>query len=122
MSYCRWSSDDFKCDLYIYEDTSGGFTTHVAGRKHTGDIPTVPTFGTVTMQEWTEANQKQSDWLVKADYKEIDLPYAGETFNDETLEDLLLRVENLISLGYRVPKYVIQTIKEEIIDNIHNQK
>lgn len=26
MSYCRWSTDDFKCDLYIYEDVAGGWT------------------------------------------------------------------------------------------------
>ncbi len=31
MSYCRWSSDNTNCDLYCYEDCSGGFTTHVAG-------------------------------------------------------------------------------------------
>lgn len=29
MSYCRWSSDNFKCDVYVYADVSGGWTTHV---------------------------------------------------------------------------------------------
>jgi len=33
MSYCRWSTDDFQCDLYCYGDCSGGFTTHVACNK-----------------------------------------------------------------------------------------
>jgi hypothetical protein len=30
MSYCRWSSNDFQCDVYVYEDVAGGWTTHVA--------------------------------------------------------------------------------------------
>ena len=25
MAYCRFSSDDFQCDLYVYADVSGGF-------------------------------------------------------------------------------------------------
>ena len=27
MSYCRFSTDDFACDVYAYADVSGGFTT-----------------------------------------------------------------------------------------------
>ena len=42
MSYCRWSSDNWKCDLYCYEDVSGGITTHVAGNRIVGDIPEAP--------------------------------------------------------------------------------
>jgi hypothetical protein len=33
VSYCRWSSDFGECDVYVYADVSGGWTTHVAGRK-----------------------------------------------------------------------------------------
>lgn len=33
MSYCRWSSMNWKCDVYVYADASGGWTTHVASRK-----------------------------------------------------------------------------------------
>jgi hypothetical protein len=35
MAFCRWSND---CDVYCYEDSSGGFTTHVSGRKDDGKI------------------------------------------------------------------------------------
>lgn len=28
MSYCRWSSDDFKSDVYVYE-SQAGWITHV---------------------------------------------------------------------------------------------
>lgn len=33
MSYCRWGSDFGRCDVYVYEDVGGGWTTHVAGRR-----------------------------------------------------------------------------------------
>lgn len=33
MSYCRFSSNNFACDVYVYEDVAGGWTTHVAARK-----------------------------------------------------------------------------------------
>lgn len=33
MSYCRFSADGHRCDVYVYEDLSGGWTTHVAQRR-----------------------------------------------------------------------------------------
>lgn len=33
MSYCRFSSDNWKSDVYVYEDVGGGWTTHVAMRR-----------------------------------------------------------------------------------------
>jgi hypothetical protein len=39
MSYCRWSSDFGECDVYVYEDVNGGWTTHVAGRRLKHRVP-----------------------------------------------------------------------------------
>ena len=49
MSYCRWSSMNWRCDVYVYEDCSGGWTTHIAGRRRA--IPPVPDimFGRLSM-------------------------------------------------------------------------
>lgn len=33
MSYCRFSSMNWMCDVYVYEDCGGGWVTHVAGRR-----------------------------------------------------------------------------------------
>ena len=30
MSYCRWSCDDFKSDVYVWHDISGGWMTAVS--------------------------------------------------------------------------------------------
>ncbi len=40
MSYCRWSSMNWMCDVYVYEDVGGGWTTHVAELRRA--IPPVP--------------------------------------------------------------------------------
>lgn len=32
MSYCRWSSDDYQCDIYAYE-AEDGFVVHVASSR-----------------------------------------------------------------------------------------
>lgn len=48
MSYCRWSSMNWgcdvyvyeDCDVYVYEDCDGGWTTHVAGRRRI--FPPIP--------------------------------------------------------------------------------
>jgi hypothetical protein len=39
MAYCRWSSDFFECDAYVYEDVNGGWTTHIAGRRQKHKLP-----------------------------------------------------------------------------------
>jgi len=39
MSYCRWSSDHGECDVYVYADVAGGWTTHVAGRRLRHRVP-----------------------------------------------------------------------------------
>lgn len=40
MSYCRFSSMNWRCDVYVYQDTYGGFVTHVAGCRRV--IPPIP--------------------------------------------------------------------------------
>ena len=33
MSYCRFSSMNWACDVYVYENCGGRWTTHVAGNR-----------------------------------------------------------------------------------------
>ena len=50
MSYCRFSSMNWRCEVYVYADISGDWTTHVAGRRRL--LPPVPdiTFGRMSMR------------------------------------------------------------------------
>lgn len=118
MSYCRWSSDNWRCDLYCYEHVDGGWTTHVAARKRVGldALPNVPDVGTVDPQTWIAAYQAQMAALEKLEFADITLPHAGETFSDPTLEDFKARLLMLKELGYSFPDYVLEAVDGEIAD------
>lgn len=114
MSYCRWSSDDWKCDLYCYKDAYGGYTTHVAGRKHVG-VPVNP-HSYSDFDKWHEFYDVQMKFLENAKMKDIGLPYDGDSFNDPDLESFLERVNCLKEIGYHVPFYVLEDIEGELMD------
>lgn len=116
MSYCRFSSDDFKSDVYCYESVHGYFTTHVAGNRIVGDIPPLPAF---PMDEsgneaWFQAYKAQNDFISKAEREQIALPYAGECFDDADLQSMLDRLLMLQSIGYYVPESALLAIREEL--------
>lgn len=103
MAYCRFSSDDFRCDVYVYEDVTGGWTTHVAGNRRAESYTPMPNdIDFAQMEEWEKAN------LVP-----IKLPHAGETFNDATPGECADRLESLRALGYQVPQRAIDLLREE---------
>ena len=114
MSYCRWSNDNWRCDVYCYEDCRGGYTTHVAGNRVVGEIPEVPDILKADIDVWLAAHQKQIDFLDKAKRKSIELPYVGESFNDPDLQSFLERLINLREIGYNVPAWVIKDVQEEL--------
>ena len=69
MSYCRWSSDFGECDVYVYEDVHGGWTTHVAGRRLKHRVPdeirNMPVFGEdgkFNGDVWIEREKAQRKW------------------------------------------------------------
>ena len=132
MSYCRWSSNNWKCDLFCYEDVSGGITTHVAGNRVVGEVPEVslrllqykPVSVTEEIltrmrheefKEWTEANERQQKFLDTCQRVPIGLPYDNQSFNDPTYEDFLARLMHLRSVGYRFPDYVIEEVEDDIM-------
>jgi hypothetical protein len=116
MSYCRFSSDDFQCDLYCYEDVAGGFTTHVAGIRFIfkEPLPAPIILDDSNVKEWWVRNQVVSGMIDEADRVPLNLPHDGETFNDPDFKSLLGRIIYLKSLGYRVPDSVIEAIMGEL--------
>lgn len=142
MSYCRFSSMNWRCDVYVYEDVSGGWTTHVAGRRRSippvPDLPIgkLPRFGGT----WDKASRRvvypnrlnrlcarlvfgfADFWHNKVHMaslsliplRPIGLPHDGGHFNDDTPEDCAYRLEALRSLGYVVPQYAIDALRREV--------
>ncbi len=112
MSYCRWSSDDWLCDIYCYESGSG-FVTHVAGNRAVGNIPKKPTPTKENMHEWLEAHAAQMAFLADCKRENIGLPHDGESFDDPDAGSCADRLEELRAIGYNVPQYAIDTLRDE---------
>lgn len=118
MSYCRWSSDNWKCDLYCYEGDK--FITHIAGRRRVGHIPDdrLSDFlqNKITPEEYTKLHKEQMKAVKACGFEDITLPHAGETFEDEDLESFKERLLYLREVGYRFPDYVLEQIDEEMAE------
>jgi len=120
MAYCRFSTDDFKCDIYVYEDCNGGYTTHLAKNKveYQTPLPEPIELNTDNVIDWHERHHTVMHLHDEAKRVEIHLPFAGESFNDETAEELLDRLLQLRRIGYRFPFSVIEAVREEAYPEI----
>lgn len=121
MSYCRWSTDDFQCDLYCYEDCMGGWTTHVAASRIAWTEPLPPEDGDIMGDEeqvkrWMQRHNKVMELVRTSPKQNIGLPYDGQTFNDEDLPSFLNRLQHLKEVGYQFPDFVIEAVKAEIAE------
>jgi hypothetical protein len=143
MSYCRWSSMNWGCDVYVYENVSGYWTTHVAGRRRIfPPIPDIgwrrmPSFGAVWDKEaraatypskWHRRCAHAFYWLANLWHRlhmfnlgliplrTIGLPHDGETFNDAGPAECADTLESLSRAGYVVPQNVIKALREEAAD------
>ena len=85
MSYCRWSSNNYQCDVYVYESDLG-FQTYVAGNRVNWDTH---------------------------DRVFIDHPEAGQSYTDTTPGQCADRLEKLKSEGFKVPQYAIDELRKE---------
>ena len=118
---------DFTCDLYCYENVYGGWTTHVAScrrvrergdlglEKLMSELRTMPK-DKGAYEDWAERYRNCMKKLENDELKDIQLPHAGESFNDPTLEEFRDRLLYLRGLGYRFPDGVLAAIEEEIKD------
>lgn len=119
MSYCRWSSMDFRCDLYIYADVSGGYTCHVAGGRRVFDErePPAPRWEDLSEEnarEWTEAYNRHLRYVSETPVVDIELEHVGETFNLPTGAEMAELVRRLRALGYVCPDDLEEELESEI--------
>lgn len=111
MAYCRWSSQDFACDLYAYE-SDAGYTIHVASYRVVGDVPPL-SWEFEDRDAWFDAYRAQHEFLAEAAHEPIGLPYDGDTFVFDTLEEFGACFRMLREAGYRFPDAVFALIAEE---------
>lgn len=110
MAYCRFSSDDFKCDVYSYQSREG-FVTHVAARRVITPI-TLVDYSSIDRTVETMVAQLKD--LETAERAPIGLAHDGKSFIDGSLEELFERLTYLRGLGYNVPNSALEEIVEEM--------
>ena len=116
MSYCRWSSMNQACDLYVYADVNGGYTCHVAGMKRVSDkpCPDMPEkWWEVPAVELTAILDARREWVDGAELVPIGLPYDGEHYYCQDRDTMVDTLEMLKAAGYTMPDDLIETIRKE---------
>lgn len=109
MSYCRWSSDDWKSDIYCYEGEDG-YHVHVAASRIVGDVPKIDWSSPEVLYE---TYKKQMEFMDNAERKNIGLEYDGESFYFSTPGGCADWLFCLRDAGYNVPQYAIEALQEE---------
>lgn len=114
MSYCRFSSDNWQCDVYAYESRDG-FEVHVAAHRYTDDIPKLPAWNADKKNAYFEAYKIQIKAVDASPMRDIGGKYDGMHFIYATLEDLLTGLADIKEAGYNVPQFVFDQILEEMV-------
>lgn len=120
MSYCRWSSDSFRSDVYVYESVYNCFTCHVADNRCHNDVIARPEFdenfdGEGWAKRYMKFTDDMHDWLHDENTRRepIGLDYDGETIHTDTAGGMADVLERLSGAGYHVPDGVIEALREE---------
>jgi len=120
MSYCRWSCDLHRSDLYVYESQEG-WVSHVAGRRLNVDPPEEilamdPDDLTqyVAHMRWLRSLEVDGDI---PDSLWLDLSTIGEEadqhYVDATPGECLERLRALKVRGFNVPAHAIERLEVE---------
>jgi len=114
MSYCRWSSDDHLCDVYVYEG-SHGWQTHVATNRpiFADPLPPAVVLADDNFDAWCARKRVVDQMLLSAERVLIDLPHDGADFTDDTPQECADTLLTLRAAGYNVPQYAIDSLREE---------
>lgn len=135
MSYCRWSSERWQCDLYCYQSDCG-WVTHVAGRRRTPFpaelvepidwLTSQPGLAGADSEKWWTPERRAAyaavsrawdEAFAAADWVAVESPHAGAAFEDGTLEAFRDRIADLAAdPGLMVPSWLLPSIDAEIAD------
>ena len=112
MSYCRFSTNDHQCDVYVYESRDG-ITTHVAANKHVFMEPLPGPVPFCDKDAWWARHDAVQKLIESADMAPIGLPHDGESRTGQTHHESAKWLEYLRRVGYRVPQHAIDGLRED---------
>ncbi len=119
MSYCRFSSNDFQCDVYVYASVGDFIAIHVAGSRVTPDTPPPPSIGDwwargeAGVEDFMARDKAVQAWLATAERKPIGLPHDGQSFQEPDEAAAADRMEALRAAGYNVPQAAIDALRDD---------
>ena len=120
MSFCRFSSDDWNSDVYVYADVAGGYTVHVAANRVLFDRDGLPPITAdpfadphAWAQQWMARHQATMQRLDEASREQIDHPDAGGSHWSLSAEDAHRLLVQLGSEGFHVP----EGVADAVLDN-----
>lgn len=117
MSYCRFSSDNWKSDVYAYANVDGNWTVHIAGQRITQDLPDLDysllTSDTPDVEAFTQAYNANIAAVQTASRSPIEHPLAGQTRNFDSPGELAAFLEQLTAEGLHVPAGVVSELRAE---------
>lgn len=126
MSYCRWSSDDWRSDVYAYADVSGGYRIHVAATRYKIDYDKLPPQVEVPdplppkddpfWQTYLDRYRALQQAVDEAERVDINGPYDGRTYSVTFPEEALAKLMDLRAAGYYVPEYALEELRKEVRD------
>lgn len=118
MSYCRFASDGFQSDVYVYE-SGNGFVINIAQYSLSNDwtypslFANAPTDEADFLVHATAVIQKQQEWMRTATRTKIKRLHSGDTFNIKDRQGAADRLMYLRGLGYHVPQCAIDGLLED---------
>lgn len=112
MSYCRFSTNDFRCDVYVYASRDG-WVIHVARNKSVlpDDMPDEPDLDDV--DAWVKHMQLIQGLVQTSRRVPLDLGHDGETFVLPSPGECADKLAMLAECGYRMPPRVVTDLREE---------
>lgn len=125
MSYCRFSSDIYRSDVYVYESNSG-WEVYVASRKLAVEVPDkLDAMPCSTPQEWVAVSLAAHAWRRSLEDESGDIPdrlwvslgelgeEAGQSYVTDSPGECAELLRQLQAKGFRIPDGVIDVLEEE---------
>ena len=119
MTYCRWSSDDWQCDIFCGKN-NGGYKIDVALNRPVFYEPLPPkvVYSEATAYEYFAREAKARMIALFSGRERIGLPYDGVVFQEPDLPSVKGRLLMLREAGYRFPDYVLEAIECEMREGV----
>lgn len=113
MSLCRFSSDNFQCDVYVYP-SSNGWAVQVARHRLESETP-VPelqaTWHELPVAQVVQRLREQHTWVRRAQKLPITHRLAGKTLTFDGPAACADALEHLSADGLRVPPAVVAELR-----------